>query len=127
MGWDIYTLVPIFATVTYGVVFLMVAFSRPQTQARRVFRWYLLAMLIWSLSAFLVLVGVGEVLLWFRLMIFATIGSMVAIFYFVQAILARQRKWTPWVFWYGGISMLICLFTDLVVNSAAIQGGSVEL
>jgi hypothetical protein len=123
MHWDIGTLIPIFATITYGVIFLVVAFSKPQTQSRRVFRWYLLAMVIWSLSALLVLVDVGRVQFWFRMMIFAAIGSMVAIFYFVQTILSRNRKWARWIFWYGGISMLISLFTDLVAHDVAIQGG----
>ncbi|MBE9525110.1 MAG: HD domain-containing protein [Chloroflexi bacterium] len=123
MHWDIDTLVPIFATITYAVVFLVVVFSKPQTQARLAFRWYLLAMLIWSLSAFLVFVDFGEVVFWFRMMIFAAIGSMVAIFYFVQTILPRKRKWASWVFWYGAISMLAGLLTNLVIKSAAFQGG----
>ena len=116
-------LVPIFATITYTVVFLVVVFSKPQTQARLAFRWYLFAMLIWSLSSFFIFVDVGEVVFWFRMMIFAAIGSMVAIFQFVQTILARQRKWASWVYWYGAVSMLTGLLTNLVIKSASVQGG----
>ena len=123
MHWDIDTLIPVFATITYGVIFLVVAFSKPQTQARRVFRWYLLAMVLWGLGALLVVIDVGRVQFWFRMMIFASLGSMVAIFYFVQTILVRKRKWAGWVFWYGAISMLISLFTDLVAYDVAIQEG----
>jgi transcriptional regulator with GAF, ATPase, and Fis domain len=123
MFWDIKTLVPVFATIFYGVVFLVVVFTKPQTRARRAFRWYLLAMIIWSLGALLVFVDVGRLQFWFRMMIFASIGSGFAIFYFVQTILARNRKWAKWVLWYGAISMLTSLFTDLVVHNVAIQGG----
>jgi len=123
MHWDIGTLIPVFGTITYGVIFLVVTFSKPQSQAHQAFKWYLLAMVIWSLSALLVFVDVGRVQFWFRMMIFAALGSMIAIFYFVQTILLQKRIWAGWVFWYGAISMLASLFTDLVAHDIAVQGG----
>ena len=123
MHWDIDTLVPIFATIIYGVAFLMVALSRPLTQARLSFRWYLLAMMIWSLGALLLYLDQQRALFWFRTMSFAAIGSMVALFYFIQMILSRQKQWAIWVFLYGIVSMALSLFTDLVVTSVSVEQG----
>jgi signal transduction histidine kinase len=125
MHWEPNALIPLSAVFLYGVLFLVVSFSRSptQTQARRIFREYLLAMGFWSLSAFLVLIVMSGVVFWFRLMLVSAIASEVAIFRFVQKVLVRRWSWIVWFYLYAIIGMGITLFTDLVVRSVSVVGG----
>ncbi|NMC80321.1 MAG: hypothetical protein GYA59_13255, partial [Chloroflexi bacterium] len=63
------TLIPVFALIVYGVLFLVVVTSRPHTPPKKAFCFYLLAMFFWSFSAFITLSGAGNSLFWFRLMV----------------------------------------------------------
>jgi HD-GYP domain-containing protein (c-di-GMP phosphodiesterase class II) len=125
MDWEPSALIPLLALLLYGVLFLVVTLSRSltQIQERRVFREYLLAMLIWSVSAFLVLIGIGEVAFEFRVMLVAALGSMVALFRFVQTALNRRWRWAAWVYLYAIIAITISMFTNWVVASASVQAG----
>ncbi len=125
MVWNLSTLIPLFALITYGMVLLVVATSRPPTPAKRAFRAYLLAMFFWSLAAFLILSGLGNTLFWFRLMIAAAVASMLAIFYFVQTFLALHRPWAALVYLYGAACIALALFTPYVVRSASVHRGTV--
>ena len=68
MNWA-FLLVDLLAFVLYWVLLFAVEVSRSETyaQERRVFRVYLLTMLLWSAAAFLLSSGIGDVSLWFRI------------------------------------------------------------
>lgn len=126
MIFNINSLVTLLAFVNYGVLFMLVATSRPQTRERRQFRWYLLAMSLWSASASLVFIDIERTGLWFHIMISAAVSSMVWIFFFVQTVVGQKRRWAEWVYWYAGIAVFFILFTDWVVRSAYVEGGVIH-
>jgi HD-GYP domain-containing protein (c-di-GMP phosphodiesterase class II) len=121
MHWDASELIPIFATVTYGVIFGLVLASKPRTRLKEIFGIYLLAMSIWSVSAFLTISGFTIVLPWFRVMSASPIAMMLAIFFFVQTLFGFRRKWAPLTIVYGILAILITLFTNFVVKSASLD------
>jgi HD-GYP domain-containing protein (c-di-GMP phosphodiesterase class II) len=125
MHWEPNALIPLVSVILYGVLFLVVTLSRSSTQIqeRQVFREYLLAMLIWSISALLVLIGIGAVVVEFRLMLIAALGSMVALFRFVQTALSHRWRWAGWVYLYAVVAITISMFTNWVVASASVQAG----
>lgn len=122
MNWAI-LLVDLLAFAFYWALFFAVEVSRSRgyAQERRVFRVYLMTMLLWSAAAFLLSSGIGDVSLWFRIVIFASLGSALAIFEFVRTLLNRRWAWAAWVFLYGGMAMLIGLIPNLVVYSVSVQ------
>jgi putative nucleotidyltransferase with HDIG domain len=123
MQLNIQTLIPLFATVTYGGVLLVVVFSKTITNLHKVFLWYLASMFIWSVSALIILGLFGNAVVWFRILVAAAILSMISLFYFVQTLLAQRRWWTHLVFWYGILAISVTLFTNLVVENAYIDSG----
>jgi HD-GYP domain-containing protein (c-di-GMP phosphodiesterase class II) len=127
MHWNTGTLIPIFATITYGVILVLVLVSRPRTQLRKIFGFYLLTMSAWSISAFLTMSDIVRVLPWFRLMSASPIAMMLAIFFFVQTLFGFRRKWAPFTIVYGVLAILVTLFTNLVVKSASLdQAGELQ-
>jgi hypothetical protein len=114
---------PILGAIIFGALELMVALSKPKTRLKRIFQFYLLAMFLWSLSAFMTLSGKVEVLVWFRIMTIAPIIMTIAIFYFVQTLFGLRRKWTPFVFVYSAIMIPLSLFTPALIKEAALEGG----
>ena len=126
MAFNINSLITLLAFINYGVLFMLVATSRPQTRERRQFRWYLLAMSLWSASATLVFIDITRTSLWFHIMISAAVGSMVWIFFFVQTVVGQKRRWAEWVYWYAGIAVFFIIFTDWVVRSAYVEGGVIH-
>jgi len=124
MNWA-FLLVDLLAFVLYWVLLFTVEVSRSETyaQERRVFRVYLLTMLLWSAAAFLLSSGIGDAALWFRISIFASLGSALAIFEFVKTTLNRRYSWAVWVYLFGGIAMLIGLIPNLVVYAVSITNG----
>jgi len=125
MIWDATTIIPIFATIIYGVIFTFVLVSKPRTQLRKIFGFYLLAMSSWSVSAFLTVSGFANVLPWFKVMSASPIAMMVAIFFFVQILFGFRRKWAPLIIVYGILAVLITLFTNFVVQSASLDQAAV--
>lgn len=125
MHWEPNALIPLLAVILYGVLFLVVSLSKStsQIQERRVFKEYLLTMLLWSLGAFLVLIGNGDVVVEFRLMLVPAIGSMVTLFRFTQTVLGKRWHWAIWVYLYAVAAMTITMFTNWVIVSASVQGG----
>jgi putative nucleotidyltransferase with HDIG domain len=125
MHWELNSLVPLFAVFLYGVLFLVVIYFRSATQVqeRQTFRSYLFTMLVWSLIAFLVLIGVGDVVLEFRVMLGVSLLSMVALIRFIQAALKHRWWWAVWVYVYGAIATSISVLTNWVVVSAAVYAG----
>jgi HD-GYP domain-containing protein (c-di-GMP phosphodiesterase class II) len=118
MNWNASTLIPIFTTIIYGVIFALVINSKPLTQLRKNFGYYLLAMSIWSVSAYLTLSGLWDETVWFKVMSASPIAMMVAIFFFVQTLFGFRRKWAAGIIAYGILAILITLLSNVVVKSA---------
>jgi putative nucleotidyltransferase with HDIG domain len=125
MVWNINTIVPIVAIVLYSALYLLVAFSTPQTQPRKAFRLYLLAMVLWSLSAFLVLADVQRSTYWIRLMAVGGLASFITIFNFIQTFLDKRRNWVNFFFFYILVAGILTVSTRLVVVYATVEGGVV--
>ena len=117
---------PILGAVIFGALELMVAISKPKTRLKRIFQFYLLAMFLWSFSAFMTLSGQVEVLVWFRIMTIAPISMTIAIFYFVQALFGLRRKWKSFVLVYGVLLIPLSLFTPALIREAALEGGKLH-
>jgi putative nucleotidyltransferase with HDIG domain len=110
------------ASILYGVLFVVVIFSKPRTQLRIAFAVYLLSMFVWSVSAILVVSNLVAALPWFRLMSAAGIASAISIFYFVETLFSRRLRWSSLVYWYGIVAFLLTTFTNLVAKTAYING-----
>ena len=104
----------------------MVISSRPQTASRRSFRWYLLSMTIYSLSASIVFLDVSHTLLWMRIFASAGITIMISLFFFTQTIIEEKSRLSIYIILYGLISIILSLFTDLVIASAFLEDGAIN-
>jgi putative nucleotidyltransferase with HDIG domain len=114
---------PILGAIIFGTLELIVAFSRSKTRLQRIFQIYLLAMFLWSVSAFMTLSGLEDILQWFRVMTLAPIIMTIAIFYFVQTLFGYRRKWAPFVL-VGGILLIpLSLFTPSLIKEASFEAG----
>jgi putative nucleotidyltransferase with HDIG domain len=117
---------PVLGTVIFGVLELIVAQSKPRTRLKTIFQFYLLAMFLWSVSAFMTLSGWMGVLPWFRIMTTAPTIMTIAVFYFVEALFGLRRSWTPLVFLFGLCIIPISLFTPLLIVNASLKEGSLH-
>ncbi|MBM3138065.1 MAG: hypothetical protein FJZ98_07740, partial [Chloroflexi bacterium] len=86
------TIIPLVAIFAYLVLLITVSLNKPMNAIRSRFRLYLLAMLVWSTAALLVLLDLGHTEFWFRLMTSGAVASMIALFYFTQAVINREFK-----------------------------------
>jgi putative nucleotidyltransferase with HDIG domain len=114
---------PILGAIIFGALEVIVALSKPRTRLQKIFQIYLLAMFLWSVSAFMTLSGRADTLLWFRIMTVAPVVMTIAIFYFVQALFGLRRKWTPLVFLYGLIVIPLSLLTPYLIEAAVFEAG----
>ena len=89
------TIIPLAAVIAYVLLFIVVYLSKPQNALRTRFRLYLLAMMIWSMAAFIVLQDYGHTIFWFRLMTSSALASMIALFYFTQAAVMKKIRIAP--------------------------------
>lgn len=121
MLWSVSTLIPIFASINYGVIFTLVLVSKPRTRLKQIFSLYLLAMIVWSVSAFLVLSGLVIVYPWFKVMSAANVSMLLAFFFFIQNLFGFRRKWSTLAIVYGILAIPIMLFTSLVFQSASLD------
>jgi len=117
---------PILGAIIYGALEFIVALSRTKTRLKRIFQIYLLAMFLWSVSAFMTLSGRVEVLGWFRIMTIAPIIMTIAIFYFVQTLFGLRQKWAPLVFLFGIALIPVSLFTPLLIKTASSEAGNLH-
>ena len=117
---------PILGAIIFGTLELVVVLSKSKTRLQRIFQIYLLAMFLWSVSAFMTVSGWVEVLVWFRIMTIAPIIMTIAIFYFVQTLFGLRRKWAALVFIYGVILIPLSLFTPYLIKDATFQGGNLH-
>jgi len=124
MTFDLNTIIPGIATTLYMWLFVLVAVSKPQNRTKRRFRLYLLSMLVWSISAFIVMADIGNTTFWFRLMTAGGVAAMITLFYFTQGVIHNPIKaWSPLIYIYGFIAVAVSLFTDLLVPHASIING----
>src|SRR6266498_3699009 len=117
---------PILGAIIFGTLELIVALSKPKTRIQRIFQIYLLAMFLWSVSAFMTLSGWVQVLVWFRVMTIAPIIMTIAIFYFVQTLFGLRRKWAPLVFIYGIVVIPLSLLTPYLIKNATFESGNLH-
>ena len=124
MNFNFVSLIPLIALFLYGGLFLATTFSKSATQIqeRKTFRTYLTMMMLWSLSAFLLLSEIdNHTTFWFRMMAFGAVGSAVTLIRFVRTVTAKRWVWINWVYIYGVASFILILFTPLAVKSAVMQ------
>lgn len=124
MNFNFVSLIPLIALFLYGGLFLATTFSKSATQIqeRNTFRTYLTMMMLWSLSAFLLLSEFdSHATFWFRVMAFGAVGSAVTLIRFVRTVTAKRWVWINWVYIYGVVSFILILFTPLAVKSAVMQ------
>jgi len=118
MYWTIATIVSGFATLVFLTLFVVVYISKPRTQLRKFFLYYLISMLFWSISAFLASSGLVAPLFWFRAMAISPVAMLFALFLFVQKLFGLRNKWVPTLLIYGICAIILDFFTDLVIKSA---------
>lgn len=78
-------------------------------------------MIVWSVSAFLVLSGLVIVYPWFKVMSAANVSMLLAFFFFIQNLFGFRRKWSTLAIVYGILAIPIMLFTSLVFQSASLD------
>jgi len=123
MTWKINSVVPIIAFVLYSGLYLIVVSSKPRTPAKRAFMLYLLANVLWSLSAFFVLIDTQRTILWFRVMSACGLATYILIYNFVQSFLEKRKIWSTVVLIYAFLAMILTVSTNLVIASATSAGG----
>ncbi|MDO9088292.1 MAG: HD domain-containing protein [Anaerolineaceae bacterium] len=124
MNFNFISLIPLIALFLYGGLYLATTFSKSSTQIqeRNTFKGYLAMMMLWSLSAFLLLAGIDDhPTFWFRLMAFGAVGSAVTLIRFVRSVTGKRWLWINWVYIYGVISFILILFTPLAVKFAVME------
>jgi putative nucleotidyltransferase with HDIG domain len=114
---------PLISAVVFGALELIVAQSNPRTRLQKIFQIYLMAMFMWSVSAFMTLSGWMEVLPWFRIMTAAPIIMTIAIFYFVETLFGLRRIWAPLVLAFGFCIIPVSLFTPFLIKNATLEAG----
>lgn len=96
--------------------------STTQIQERNAFKAYLTMMMLWSLSAFLLLSRFdNHATFWFRVMAFGAVGSAVTLIRFVRTVTAKRWQWINWVYFYGVVSFILIIFTPLAVENAFVR------
>ncbi len=126
MIWNINTLIPFIAFFLYLGLLVVVITARPQTEYRRRFRWYLLANVVYSLSGFFVLVDTSHALTWMRIFAACSISVMVSVFYFTETIVEQKSRLARYVIFYGVISIILALLTDLFIAEATVENSFIH-
>lgn len=78
-------------------------------------------MIVWSVSAFLVLSGLVIVYPWFKVMSATNVSMLLAFFFFIQNLFGFRRRWSTLAIVYGILAIPIMLFTNLVFQSASLD------
>jgi len=114
-------LISMFATIIYGGLFAIVITSKPQNRLRRIFAFYLLTMISWSVSAFLATSGLVRVLPWFKAMAASPIAMMLSIYFFVQNLFGLRPRFSRLMVVYGILAIGVTLFSSVVVQDASLD------
>ena len=126
MIWNVNTIVPFITFFLYTGLFILVFVSKPQTESRRRFRWYLLSMTLWSLGAFFLLVDVRHSISWMRVFAASAMTVMISLFFFTQTIIDQRTPWAKYVIYYGLVGIVLCLSTNLVVVDAYVEASTIH-
>ena len=122
MFWNLELIITVLAFISYVVLYFVVLLSKPKTDEKDRFRFYLLMMAIWKISAVIVVGQLGDIYFWFRMMAAASVMSMVGIHRFVQTILPQKENYDRWLYLYVTIVVITMLFTNWVVSYAYMNG-----
>ena len=114
------------AFLLYSGLYITVTIAKPKTELRRVFRWYLLIMSIWSLTAFLIYVDKQRAEFWFRLMVSSQGGMMVSVFAFARSNIKVRNKWDTVVLIFGIILVSFSLIPNLLVSNFHLENGIIS-
>ncbi len=71
----------------------------------------------------MVLLDIGDTLIWFRSMTSFAVASMIALFYFTQATLGQKMKIGKFVYPYGFLAIILNQFTSIVTPYANMVNG----
>ncbi len=117
-------LITALAFLLYIGLYITVSISKPQTDIKRAFRWYLLAITLWSLFAFLIYVDPSRTELWYKLMTGSGMATMVAVYNFARAHTQEKRSRADLLVLSIGIVLIgLSIFTDLVSESVSVVDG----
>ena len=119
----IVTIISVLAFFLYAGLYIVVTLSKPQTEIKRGFRWYLLAMALWSFSAFLLYTDQSRALFWFRMMTSAGFFASLSIYLFARATIKVKN-------WGGTLALILIaivigltLFTNLFTDTVSVIEG----
>jgi len=115
-----------FSFLLYSGLYIITTISKPQTDLRRVFRWYLLAMILWSLTAFLIYVDEPRSSFWFRMMVSSQPGMMISIFAFARSNTKVKNNWDTVVPIFGIIIIGFSLIPNLLVSNFHLENGIIN-
>jgi HD-GYP domain-containing protein (c-di-GMP phosphodiesterase class II) len=122
MIWNLELIVTILAFISYLVLYLVVMVTKPKTKEKNAFRFYLLMMALWKLSAIFVVGQLGDIYFWFRMMTVSSVMSLVGSHQFVQTILPQKTNWDRWIYAYIFVVVVMTLLTNWVVSYAYMNG-----
>jgi len=123
MVLTIVTVIAVLAFLLYTGLYIVVTLSKPQTEIKRGFRWYLLAMVLWSFSAFLLYTDQTRALFWFRMMTSAGFLASLTIFIFARATIKIKNLWGPLALFIILIVIGLTLSTNLFTGSVSVIEG----
>jgi len=118
MYWNSSTQISLIATLIFLALFIVVFISKPRTQLRILFLYYLVTMIVWSVSAFLAASGLTPVLPWFRVMAASPMAMLLSLYLLVQNLFGLRSKWKPLILLYGLIAIFLNIFSNQIVKSA---------
>jgi len=121
MVWGIQSVVPLIALLCCGVLLALVARQGLRRKVVRFFAFYLLAMLVWSLGAFMMYMDTSHVVLWNRVMLGGLTGMPLALFGFTRDLLKiREHQWS---LFFASVAFIILL----VVNTEGYLANQVRV
>ncbi len=123
MVLTIVTVISGLAFLLYTGLYIVVTVSKPQTEIKRGFRWYLLAMVLWSFTAFLLYTDQTRALFWFRMMTSAGFFASLSIYIFSRATIKVKNWWGTLALILIVIVIGLTLFTNLFTESVSVIEG----
>ena len=123
MVLTIVTVISGLAFLLYTGLYIVVTVSNPQTEIKRGFRWYLLAMVLWSFTAFLLYTDQTRALFWFRMMTSAGFFASLSIYIFARATIKVKNWWGTLALILIVIVIGLTLFTNLFTESVSVIEG----
>lgn len=119
------TIVSFIALVYYSVLLMIVVRQNLRSLVRRFFSLYLLSMIVWSFSAFMIFsdLGVASTVFWNRVLIVGSMGMPISFFGFTQAFLNQDRRRILWAGVVGYIIIQAMNAAGQVVVNAHVENG----